>query len=65
MGDNLDDSTLICVGISGYGYHDYCIWFTLKKIDESFQPSDPALDLVPGSEEKDDDDVDNSHRVTG
>ena len=66
MGDNLDDSTLVCIGISGYGYHDYCKWFTLK-IDESFQPGDPALELVPkimGSEEKDNDGVDNSHRVT-
>jgi|SRR5277367_3384643 len=40
-------TTLVCLGIAGYSYHKYYKWLTLKKIENAFQPGDPALDLLP------------------
>ena len=40
-------TTLMCVGIAGYGYHKYYKGLTLRKIENAFSPGDPALDLVP------------------
>jgi len=40
-------TTLICLGIAGYGYHKYYKWLTLKKIEKTFEPGDPALELIP------------------
>ena len=56
-------ATLVCLGIAGYSYHKYYKWLTLKKIENAFQPGDPALDLLPRVITAHDDGQDNAHWV--
>lgn len=56
-------ATLVCLGIAGYSYHKYYKWLTLKKIENAFQPGDPALDLLPRVITANDDGQDSAHWV--
>lgn len=49
-------ASILILGIAGYSYHIYYKWLILHKIDNAFEPGDPALDVAgasPGKESPD------------
>ncbi|KKY19710.1 hypothetical protein UCRPC4_g04411 [Phaeomoniella chlamydospora] len=42
-------ASVAVLGLAGYAYHKYYKWLVLRKMENSFKPGDPVLDMASGT----------------